>query len=543
MELCDLKVNINEQHTFLLHQRVLCSFSGKLKKMVKQEKKRSQAKGPGLKLVEFPGGPYGFELASKFCYNSGSIVLTPSNVCLLHSAATTLEMTEEMSNWNLLRKTEAFLDGAFQWTWNDTLTALKSCELFFPTADSCGLLHKLICSLLAKISASSELPLLSSTPPNPSSSSSSSSPDTAGFRWSSATKTPEPMKPCSSREWWFDDLAILAPSTIEKIMKALGAYGSDNKNLILTRFLLHYLKKVVQKPCSSGKEEYGGLADTAVHGVILMGKTAFSCRGLFWVLRVVSGLGLSKECKHKLERLMGLMLEQATLDDLLVSGHDGGVYDVNLVLRLVRIFVCNEGGGGATSLQRMKKVGRLIDKYLGEISPDQGLKVSKFLEVAESLPDSARDCFDGVYRALDIYLESHPTLSTEERTRLCRCLNYEKLTLEACKDLAKNRRIPPGVAVQALVSQQSKVQVGTTADRPDPTQTPRPVVTAAAAAAAEGASTEELDEKEQLKLNLQRMQSRVKELEKVCRSMKGQISKMVKSKSMPHGSRGMPRLC
>jgi hypothetical protein len=50
-------------------------------------------------------------------------------------------------------------------------------------------------------------------------------------------------------------------------------------------------------------------------------------------------------------------------------------------------------------------VGRLVDKYLGEISPDQGLKVSKFLAVAESLPDSARDCYDGVYGALDIYLE------------------------------------------------------------------------------------------------------------------------------------------
>jgi hypothetical protein len=31
--------------------------------------------------------------------------------------------------------------------------------------------------------------------------------------------------------------------------------------------------------------------------------------------------------------------------------------------------------------------------------------VSKFLTVAESLPDTARDCYDGVYRVLDIYLE------------------------------------------------------------------------------------------------------------------------------------------
>jgi hypothetical protein len=116
-------------------------------------------------------------------------------------------------------------------------------------------------------------------------------------------------------------------------------------------------------------------------------------------------VGLSRECRHKLERLMGLMLDQATLDDLLVSGDDGGgVYDVNLVMRLARVFVSSEEDADAPS-QRMRKVGKLIDKYLGEISPDQGLKVSKFLALAESLPDSARECYDGVYRALDIYLE------------------------------------------------------------------------------------------------------------------------------------------
>ncbi|AQK53714.1 Putative phototropic-resoponsive NPH3 family protein [Zea mays] len=119
----------------------------------------------------------------------------------------------------------------------------------------------------------------------------------------------------------------------------------------------------------------------------------------------MSVVGLSRECRHKLERLMGLMLDQAMLDDLLVSSDDGGgVYDVNLVTRLVRVFVASEGEADAPS-ERMWKVGRLVDKYLDEISQDQGLKVSKFLAVAESLPNSARDCYDGVYWVLDIYLE------------------------------------------------------------------------------------------------------------------------------------------
>ncbi|KAI7724703.1 hypothetical protein M8C21_004580 [Ambrosia artemisiifolia] len=119
-----------------------------------------------------------------------------------------------------------------------------------------------------------------------------------------------------------------------------------------------------------------------------------------------SGFGLSRECRGGLERLIGGVLDQAKVDDLLVSNNNigsSGVYDVNLVLRLIRESNKVEG----VCLERMKKVGGLVDKYLGEIAPDQNLKISKFLGVAESLPDCARDCFDGVYKAIDIYLEKH----------------------------------------------------------------------------------------------------------------------------------------
>lgn len=148
-------------------------------------------------------------------------------------------------------------------------------------------------------------------------------------------------------------------------------------------------------------------------------------------------------------------------------------------------------------------------------------------------------------------MQSHAGLTIEERTTLCRCLNYEKLTLEACKDLAKNRRIPPGIAVQALASQQSKLQIKPNAaakgGRPDPSQTPRRVVSGSARA--RSVDLDAMDEKELLKLNLQKMQTRVVELERVCKEMRGQMSKMAKSKSfgttscLQTGGRGLPRLC
>lgn len=585
---CDLLIHINGQQTFFLNQRIVSAYSGKMKKMIKKERPNSaQIEILSITLEDFPGGGDGFELVSRFCYNNGRIPITIPTVSTLYCAAVFLGMTEKLSNCNLLQQAESFLEGMFYWGWGDLLVCLKSCEIFFSFADSSGLIDKLITTLLAKIAQNSDISLLCSS----NSSSSPSSPDNANVKPSSTRRRSRLSSSSASnhsgannnrgssnnnnsnnKAWWFDDLATLCPMMIEKVLRSLGALGSENNSLLLTKFLLHYLK--THKTCSNySKSEYRGLADTAVYGVILMGKAAFSCRALFWVLRLVSGFGISKVCRTGLERLIGSMLDLAKLDDLLVSGGHNfdGVYDVNLVVRLTRVFVQCEG----ISIQRLQKVGWLIDQYLAEISPDHNLKISKFIAVAQSLPDFARDCFDGVYRAIDIYIESHPTLSFNERSRLCGCLNYEKLSLESCKDLAKNPRIPPTVAVQALASQKSVNydETLTTTNQLDyyyesPSKSKgndnKQIVIYGSdnyeqvvAHHEEEDQDEEEEENDQeqssfseesedhIRLNIQRMQWRVLELEKLCREMKGQMTKLVKhSKAInsPRNNRP-PRLC
>ena len=206
----------------------MSKFSGKLRKIINQEKRRNQIKNFGIQIYDFPGGPFGFELVSRFCYNNGSIKITVSNVCLLHCCALFLEMTEQ---GNLLQQTQTFFEGMFYWSWNDIITCLKNSEKFFAYAQhsSTALVQNLMCSLLAKIAQNSDL--IASSPS--SSSSSSSSPDTAA-------KTAIPKN--SSSTWWFHDLTILPPKMIENFVKTIGGYGSENNNLVLTRFLLHYLK-------------------------------------------------------------------------------------------------------------------------------------------------------------------------------------------------------------------------------------------------------------------------------------------------------------
>lgn len=137
-----------------------------------------------------------------------------------------------------------------------------------------------------------------------------------------------------------------------------------------------------------------------------------------------------------------------------------------------------------------------------------------------------------------IWLQSHPILSLEERSRLCRCLNYEKLSLEACKDLAKNPRISPRIAVKALGAQ----GISTTKDNN------RQMVLyktnksdyLSSSTTSDQQSTLQEEEHEYMRLNLQKMQWRVVELEKICRDMKGQMTKMVKTETH---TRALPRLC
>ncbi|CAA7036508.1 unnamed protein product [Microthlaspi erraticum] len=459
--LCDLQINLSHEFIFFVNQDLMSEYSGFLRKMIKQSnKKKKNHKNSRiiLHIQDFPGGPHGFDLVSRFCYsNGGGITIDVSNVSILHCASIFLEMTEKLCSSNLLLQTEKFLQGMFYWSWNDVVSCLKSCEQVFLHADSCGLVDKLVFGVLAKIAQNSDMSqVFASSSTSSSASASSMSPETAKNRSDSDKRSTSRSFSCrTSNEWWFDDVSILGPKIIEKLIKNIGAYDKNNDSLVLTRFLLHYLKTKVHHK-SNNKLEYACLADTAVQGVILAARNAFSCRKIFWVLRVLSGFSISKESRTGLERVIGEMVDQATLDDLLIptgGKREKGFYDVDLVIRLLKVFVRNCNTEEDYNL-KMRRIGKLIDKYLREISPDQNLKVSKFLQVAESLPDSARDWFDGLFRAIDIYLESHPNLSTEDRTKLCRCLNYKKLTLETCKQLAKNPKIPPNIAVQALKSQQ-----------------------------------------------------------------------------------------
>ncbi|KAL7166057.1 hypothetical protein ACSBR2_036847 [Camellia fascicularis] len=104
------------------------------------------------------------------------------------------------------------------------------------------------------------------------------------------------------------------------------------------------------------------------------------------------------------------------------------------------------------------KASKLLDNYLAEVALDSNLMPSKFIALAELLPDHARIVNDGLYRAVDIFLKVHSNMKDSERYRLCKTIDCQKLSQEACSHAAQNERLPVQMAVQVLYFEQIRLR-------------------------------------------------------------------------------------
>ncbi|TYI51325.1 hypothetical protein E1A91_D12G168200v1 [Gossypium mustelinum] len=185
------------------------------------------------------------------------------------------------------------------------------------------------------------------------------------------------------------------------------------------------------------------------------------------------------------------LLKEARVSDMLIpclSHSSDTLYDVDIVLTIFEQFML-QGQSPPTSPPRSKlgierrrrsrsaenvdlefqearrssashssklKVGRIVDGYLQETSKDVNLPLSKFIAIAETIPNFSRPDHDDLYRAIDIYLKAHPELNKSERKRLCRILDCRKLSVEACMHVAQNEKLPLRVVVQVLFFEQAR---------------------------------------------------------------------------------------
>ncbi|GLU23181.1 hypothetical protein SLE2022_392060 [Rubroshorea leprosula] len=434
---CDLEVNVNGQEVFMIDKKILASFSGKFSKLF------SSMTGPSknLKVIfhDFPGGAEGFELISRFCYNNGKAGITPSNLVLLNCAARFMEMKNNGSRSSLIDQTVKSLEGISLWTWSELLVALRECQDLLPASSSL-ILEKVLDCVIGRLA----LPIAASP--------CTFSSDNSSFQGSCDTRSSYSMRNNHSQaSWWFEDFLFLNIDLIEKATMMMLSHNLDHATI--SKFLLYYQKS---RFLSATPAEKCRITEVTICLLSLLDRSSLSCKVLFLIFHPASSLRISKCHKRKLENLIGSLLDQATIDHLLIPSprRKGYMYDVNLVLRLVKAFRLE--GSCWLSPTRLRKVSRLVDSFLVEVAADAHLKPSKFAALAMLLPDSARESHDRLCHAMDMYLEVHGGLCEEEKIGICSALNYEKLSRDALKHLALNSNFPSRISVQAFINQQSK---------------------------------------------------------------------------------------
>lgn len=171
---------------------------------------------------------------------------------------------------------------------------------------------------------------------------------------------------------------------------------------VISSFLFYY--KRVKCPTASSAQKCR-IIETIIKFLSSLDGSFISIRGLFDILQASFTLKMSKCAKGKLEYLIGSQLDRVKLDDLLIPSPAGekSAYNVNLVLRLLDIFLSNSRE--KLLMYQLKKVAELIDLYIMEVAPDPYLKPCKFLALAAALPDIARESYDTIYLAMDMYLK------------------------------------------------------------------------------------------------------------------------------------------
>ncbi|KAL4644980.1 hypothetical protein ACB092_02G203400 [Castanea dentata] len=618
----DIVIEIDDM-TFHLHKFPLMSKSRKLHELITEqemnagtvqprptEEEQENSDGDEIEaiqcyitLTEFPGGSETFETAAKFCYGV-KIDLTSANVAPLRCAGEFLEMTEEYSEDNLISKTERFFSQSVLKSLRDSIKALKSCEKLMPMAETLGITQRCIDSISSR--ASSADPALFGWPVSDAIDGGGRSSyskqqilwngiDGGGGGVGGGGRRKNAVSRANNAELWFEDLVLLSLPLFKRLIFAMR--DIDLSPDIIESCLMFYAKKYIpgtsrsnRKPSTSSSSssttaseaEQKELLETIVANLPLekSSRSSTATRFLFGLLRTANILNASEACRAVLEKKIGLQLEQATLDDLLIPSYsylNETLYDVDCVERILSHFLdglqetnqTGEDGDSGVRSPALMLVGKLIDGYLSEIASDANLKPDKFYHLAISLPDQARLFDDGLYRAVDVYLKAHPWISESEREKICGVMDYQKLTLEACTHAAQNERLPLRAVVQVLFFEQLQLRhaiAGTLlAAETAPLESGRPsallqlreehegteveeeseesnagvlAVVAAAAATTEESGTwrTAVRENQVLRLDMDSMRTRVHQLERECSTMKKVIEKI--EKTGPTGWKG-----
>lgn len=454
----DIVVHVDDAR-FYLHKFPLLSKSGLLQRLIVEA---SQNGSDEVAIQDVPGGAKTFEICAKFCYGM-VVTLNAYNVVAARCAAEYLGMTEDVEKSNLVFKIEVFLSSGIFRSWKDSIIALQTTDALLPWSEELKLVGRCVDSVAAKATVSASNVVWSYTYNRKS----ASSDEIVEARRSSQAVP---------KDWWVEDLCELDVDLYRRVMVAVKSRGRIPSDAI-GEALKAYAARWLPECCDALVDDaYSGAYKHLLETIVWLlpsdkGSSGISCRFFLKLLKFTVLVGAGELLKEELMDRTVLQLHKASLSDLLIPSRPPAqtVYDVQLVQTLIGRYMSHAGvSQGGIFLNDLDQemfetnvdgesllaLCKLVDRYLAEVASDPNLSVSSFVDLATSMPETARPTHDGLYTAIDVYLKLHPGLPKMEKRKISNLMDVRKLSKGACIHAAQNDRLPLRVVVQVLFFEQ-----------------------------------------------------------------------------------------
>ncbi|CAE6067784.1 unnamed protein product [Arabidopsis arenosa] len=452
---------------YLLHKFPMLSKCLRLKNLVSSQSLETETSQDQqvIQLVDFPGETEAFELSEY------------------------LGMTEEVElgeTENLVQRLELFLTSCVFKSWRDSFVTLQTTKVLPLWSEDLGITNRCIEAIANGVNVSPGEDF-------------STQLETGLLRNQSRIRRDEILcngggSKAESLRWWGEDLAELGLDLYRRTMVAIKSSNRKISPRLIGNALRIYASKWL--PSIEESSTDSNLILESVISLLPEEKSSVPCSFLLQLLKMANVMNVSPSSKMELAIKAGNQLDKATVSELLIplSDKSGMLYDVDVVKMMLKQFLSHispeirptrtrtehrrsrsEENINLEEIQEIRgslstsssppllsKVAKLVDSYLQEIARDVNLTVSKFVELAESIPDVSRICHDDLYKAIDIYLQVHEKIEKCERKTLCRILDCKKLSVEASKKAAQNELLPLRVIVQILFVEQARATIATT---------------------------------------------------------------------------------
>lgn len=423
-------------------QRCMASRSAKLAHLLRST---NQIDLNTSSFTDIPADAHTFGLAVRFCYGHNPN-LSADTAVPLACVASFLEMTEEHSPNNLLSLTLAFISAWILPHWNESIRSLKTItQPILPHAQHLGILHACLNSISEKAVADPNLisdPRMMTIPKG-------------SVRKKLFVVDDHPL---------VEDLSSLSLPLYELVVSALACSGLPPEHLAqcvyryAKRWLDHATFMDCPPPTAVGMDiKMSVIRDRLgqreviemVERLMPNERGALHVRCLFQLLRSAMSLHASQKCRSGFEARIGKQLPEASVEDLRIACYGYAKetkYDVKCVIRILNHFWSN-------SCPELEAVSDVLEDFAAEVAADDNLRKEDFVAISKVLITvlkPTKRSHDGLYRAVDIYLDAHGFFTEKEREEICRGLDVRQLSVEVSEHAARNERLPLRVVAQVL---------------------------------------------------------------------------------------------